>query len=230
MRFLRFCSEMIRGRPLWLCLLLCANYSAEAITVEWENIAGYKRNSPYGWNYSYDIGFYDNSLMIDVDVRLTGDSPSEALLDRWEDGIESIWSTDRFEVPILFDIDWVDTGYDYSVNVTNGFGRWDVLQWYTVGANGWGDAYQEEAAAHEYGHMFSLWDEYEGGAINPLTGLINTGGIMHTLKGPPLDYYYHPLLDWYHTNVTVDSSTNTFALLGITFLAIIVARTRFTAN
>jgi len=60
-----------------------------------------------------------------------------------------------------------------------------------------GDPYQEEDAAHEYGHMISMWDEYSGGAINPITGLINTGGLMHTLSGPTLDYYYTPFLNWY---------------------------------
>jgi len=77
-----------------------------------------------------------------------------------------------------------------------------MLTWYTVGAGGWGDSYQEAVAAHEYGHMISLWDEYSGGAVNPITGLINTGGLMHTLSGPTLDYYYDPFLTWYENKLT----------------------------
>lgn len=227
MRVLRLCSEIIKRHPIRLCLLTCASSSVDAITVEWQNISGYSSKPPYGWNFSYDIGYYDNSLMIDIDVRLTGDNPGDTLRERWEYGIESIWSTDRFEVPILFNIDWVDIGYDYSVTVRNGTGRWNMLNWYTVGASGWGDSYQEEAAAHEYGHMFSLWDEYKGGAVNPLTGLINTGGIMHILNGPPLEENYYSFLDWYRTNVTVDSSSNTFTLLGIALAALVVARRNF---
>ncbi|HNS55460.1 MAG TPA: PEP-CTERM sorting domain-containing protein, partial [Smithellaceae bacterium] len=112
-------------------------------------------------------------------------------------GIEGIWSTSRFNVPISFNVDWVTTGYDYSVNVTNSTGRWNMLNWYTIGAGGWGDAYQEEVAAHEYGHMIGEWDEYSGGAVDPVTKLINTGGIMHTLNGGTLDYYYKDFLAWY---------------------------------
>jgi len=72
-----------------------------------------------------------------------------------------------------------------------------MLNWYTVDAGGWGDAYQEEIAAHEFGHMVSMWDEYAEGAMNPVTELINTGGLMHTLNGLTLYYYYAPFLDWY---------------------------------
>jgi hypothetical protein len=49
--------------------------------------------------------------------------------------------------------------------------------------------------------MVSLWDEYTGGAVNPGTLLINTGGLMNTLSGPTLDHYYYPFLNWYDVNV-----------------------------
>ena len=57
-----------------------------------------------------------------------------------------------------------------------------MRSWYTVGASGWGDTYQEKVAAHELGHMIGLWDEYAGGAVDPLTALINMGGLMHMAR------------------------------------------------
>lgn len=39
--------------------------------------------------------------------------------------------------------------------------------------------------------------EYAGGAIDPATGRVNTGGLMHTLNGPTLNDYYAPFLNWY---------------------------------
>ena len=182
---------------LVLVFLLGQFANAEASTFTWEHMTGYMSSPPYGWTYSYDIGFYNDTLKIDVDIKLAGYNPDVSLTNRWEIGIESIWSTNRLSIPISFNVDWVTTDYDFVVNVVNGSDRWNMLNWYTVGAAGWGDAYQEEVAAHEYGHMVSMWDEYAGGAVNPATNLINTGGLMHTLNGPTLDYYYAPFLGWY---------------------------------
>lgn len=170
---------------------------AAAITIPWETRAGLLRSGVFGWSYSYDIGVVDDVLMIDVDIALTGADPGDALRTRWETGIENIWSTDRLGIPISFNVDWVSMNYDHLVTVISGDGQWNMLTWYTVGASDWGDAYQEEVAAHEYGHMISMWDEYAEGAVNPITGLIDTGGLMHTLNGPTLDYYYDPFLTWY---------------------------------
>ena len=182
-------KKIIRKMLVFIFLVgLCTN--AEAITFTWEHQTGLKISPPYGWAYSYDIGFYNGTLMIDVDIDLVGYDPGITLTNRWERGIESIWSTNRFNIPISFNVDWVSTNFDYRVKVVEGQGRWNMLTWYTVGVGGWGDSYQEEVAAHEYGHMLSVWDEYAGGAVNPITGLINTGGLMHTLNGPTLDYYY----------------------------------------
>jgi hypothetical protein len=172
----------------------------------------------YGWSYSYDIGFFDGLLMIDVDIALTGAHPGVDLQNRWESGIEQIWSTNRFEVPIRLNVDWVSSNYDQLVTIVSGTGRWNMLTWYTVGAAGWGDAYQEEVAGHEYGHMISMWDEYAGGAINPATGLIDTGGLMHTLNGPTLDYYYVPFLEWYedrHPAIVSEPGTDVLIAAGI---------------
>jgi hypothetical protein len=171
----------------------------------------------YMGTYSYDIGFYNGTLMIDVDIDLVGYDPGITLTNRWERGIESIWSTNRFNIPISFNVDWVSTNFDYRVKVVEGQGRWNMLTWYTVGVGGWGDSYQEEVAAHEYGHMLSVWDEYAGGAVNPITGLINTGGLMHTLNGPTLDYYYDPFLTWYQNNLTEAAvpEPSTMLLLGL---------------
>jgi hypothetical protein len=206
------CTKKLVRKLLVPVLLLAFNATAEAITFTWEHITGSRSSPPYGWNYSYDIGYYNDVLMVDVDIRLTGYSPSSTLRNRWENGIETIWSTDRFSVPISFNVDWVTTDYDQTVDVANTDGRWSLSHWYTIGASGWGDAYQEEEAAHEFGHMLSMWDEYAGGAVNP-ENLINTGGIMHTLNGPTLDYYYDPFLNWYQDKLPSLGDTNADGLV-----------------
>ena len=175
---------------------ICAE--ALAYSIPWETISGSKSDGAFGWNYSYDIGFFDHTLMVDVDIYLVGDAAQQSLLDRWEVGIEDIWSTDRFLIPISFNVDWVSDNYDQVVTIHDGSSDvFNMLNWNTMGANGWGDPYQEEVAAHEFGHMLGLFDEYSGGAVDPDTGLVNTGGLMHTLSGNTLDSYYNGIQDWY---------------------------------
>lgn len=190
-----------------LSILILSGICSEAIAVSipWETISGSRSSSGFRWTYSYDIGFLNNMLMIDLDINLIGDTANNnVLLNRWETGIEGIWSTNRFEIPISFNVDWVSENYDQTVYVHDGdTAIFNMLNWNTVGANGWGDEFQEEVVAHEVGHMFGLWDEYTGGAIDPVTGLVNTNGLMHTLDGGTLDYYYDDMLNWYQAAAPV---------------------------
>jgi hypothetical protein len=198
---------------LVVVFVLMMSATAGAYTFSWEHITGYRSSPPYGWNYSYDIGLYNNVLMVDVDIKLTGYDPAPALKNRWENGLESIWSTNRFSVPISFNVDWVTTNYDQVVTVTNSTGRWNMSSWYTQGAGGWGDAYQEKCAAHEFGHMLSMYDEYSGGALDPVTHRMNTGGLMETLNGGTLNYYYDPFLTWYQAKLASVPEPGSLCLL-----------------
>ena len=199
------------GLVLALTILFAGN--ASAFEIPWYTQTGSLSSGIFAWHYSYDIGFFNDTLMIDVDIALGGADPGLKLKTRWESGIEAIWSTDRFEVPIVFNVDWVGTAADQHVGVIPGAGRWNMLTWYTIDASGWGDAYQEEVAAHEFGHMIGLWDEHAGGAVDPLTGLTDTGGLMHTLNGQTLDSYYDGLLAWYDNRRSV-SEPGTVLLIG----------------
>jgi hypothetical protein len=173
-------------RCLVVLLFMCSNVMA--ITVDWETITGNRYSSPYSWNYSYDIGLFDDVLMVDLDIKMVGDVDS-SVLNKWESGIEDVWSTNRFDVPITFNVDWVDTDYDQYVYTVEGSGRSTMHKWY--------EDDDGRLAAHEAGHMFGLYDEYWGGATDPETGLAGTGGLMHTLSGLTLDHYYKDFLGWY---------------------------------
>jgi hypothetical protein len=179
-----------------LLFTICICTDAFALTFGWENISGVRISGPYYWRYSYDIGFFDDVLKIDLDIKPTGFTPSDELFNAWEHGIEDIWSTNRFSVPVSFNVDWVSNNYDQQVYIHNEKNVSRMSDWYTDNYDG-GFSVQDEIAAHEAGHMFGLWDEYAGGAINPNTGLINTGGLMANIRGNTLDYYYADMLGWY---------------------------------
>lgn len=198
-----------------LGILLSLQFSsASAITVDWQTISGSRYAPPsYGWNYSYDIGYFDDKLQVDIDVKLTGVDTTENLRNIWKSGFESVWSVDesRFGVAIDFNLDWVESSQDLLVNVIED-GRGNLSTWTINGTSN-----QSGFAAHELGHQMGLFDEYRVDIVDDATGevtgviegaldpnhpnRVNTGGIMATLSGDTLNYYYDDFLDWHVENV-----------------------------
>lgn len=218
---------------LIVLLLLVTSTSAAALTIPWETRFGHNSSGPVSWTYSYDIGLVDNVLMIDVDIAFIGAArPGAALRQRWESGIEGIWSTDRYSVPIHFNVDWVKAGRgDQTVTIIRGPGPWSLRTWYMGNPSGWGRRYHEEIAAHEFGHMIGLYDEYAGAPLDPLTGRVNTGGLMQTLDGPTLDHYYEAFLAWYEERgeaplAPLVPEPETILLLGAGVIALLVLPAR----
>jgi hypothetical protein len=185
-----------------------------------ETITEFKLSPPYAWLSSYDISFENQDLVIDIDIRLTGDDPG-ALLQVWEDGIQDIWSTafDIFDGTYLYDfafnVDWVTTNYDHTVQVVDGTGGTNKSTWYMQNPSGWPNSWHDRIAAHEFGHMFGLFDEYAGGAVDPVSGLIRSDSLMgdnRSVRADNLD----ALVDWLASasgeslSVVADSGTHFF--------------------
>ncbi|MGQ9366705.1 calcium-binding protein [Azospirillum sp. ST 5-10] len=144
----------------------------------------------FGWAVNYDLDFDGSTFTVQTRIDLAGADPG-ALQATWEQGIEDIWSgkmclTDGVELfPIAVDVAFVDADAHYTVTVRDGTGRDDMTNWYTDTA--WGPAYQDELAAHEFGHMIGMFDEYAGGAT--YNGFATTGTLMSDLT-PVLDEGY----------------------------------------
>ncbi|WP_051340876.1 calcium-binding protein [Azospirillum halopraeferens] len=145
----------------------------------------------YRWSVKYDLGFDGARFLVETRISLAGADPG-ALRSTWEQGIESLWngkaalSDGSALYPIAFDVRFVDANPHYTVTVHEGNGRYDMLNWYTDTA--WGPSYQDELAAHEYGHMIGMFDEYAGGAT--FNGYTTTGTLMADLTGKvPLGYF-----------------------------------------
>ena len=185
---------------------------ASAATYDWERMS---------YRYArYDIGYFDDAINVRLNMRNSGDYDGD-MLDRFEYGVEDMWTTDRFDTPIEVDFNWVETDYNYSINVDDQYGRSSWSHWYTSGP--WGDSYQEEVAAHEVGHFLGNYDEYESAwYIDPATGLVNTGGLMHTLRGDPLDYYYDDILEWFDNKTIITSSVPVPASIWLLMSGVVV--------
>ena len=148
----------------------------------------------YAWEVKYGLGFDGTAFNVQTKIHLTGDDPG-TYKQVWETGIEQIWSN-KFSLSdssgqyaIRFDVQFVDSGADYDVAVHNSAGGGDMLNWYLDTA--WGPSYQDELAAHEYGHMVGAFDEYAGAAT--YLGQTTTGTLMSDLTQTVTSNYLHSI-------------------------------------
>jgi hypothetical protein len=137
------------------------------------------------WNVKYDLHYDEIKFLVTTRIDLAGDMVPIYLVNTWEHGIESMWNKFFFKsdagrvMPVVFDVQFVDDGNSehYDVRFINGSGRTDMLTWYFD--SGWGQNYHDEIAAHEYGHMIGMFDEYSGGAT--YNNFVTTGTLMSDL-------------------------------------------------
>lgn len=187
---------------LTACTISFANpiYVNDIIT---QTVQGYRSSPPYGWTYKYDIGFSNLELNVQLRILLTGYNPGSALEQIWGNGIESAWDRKfdivdgSFKYHVNFDTTFLHSLTDtihHTVTVISGQGSGNMLNWYTTSA--WGAEYNGAYVAHEVGHMFSLYDEYSGGAVNPSSPLIDYTSIMGSLAGETYQRHYQPFLSW----------------------------------
>jgi hypothetical protein len=134
----------------------------------------------FGWTAAFEQTWSH----IVVRVKLNPDTgisnaTMNILRNRWSNGIQTIWSN-RWGVgrlgeatcPLTFEVQWVTANQHHSVRVrqapptgTN-LGLWDTLD-------------PGSTAAHEFGHMLGLVDEYsDTDTPCPARNPVNTGTIM----------------------------------------------------
>lgn len=157
----------------------------------------------FAWNYGYDIDLKDGMLLVNVAINLIpAGGVTRPELDRvkpaWEAGIERIWS-EQFALetpsgqryPIIVDVTFKGPRFHHEVVVRPGGGRSDELNWNLLDS--------PELAAHEFGHMLGVFDEYRRGAIAPQSGIIDTTSIMTSNPTAGMTYarHYKEFLAWF---------------------------------
>ena len=150
-------------------------------------------DDPYSWQVRYDISSTGERVNVALFVDLVGFDPGDPVKAAWRAGVDDAWNSRAFFddgtrlIPVELTFDFVDFGAHQTVNVFAGAGRFDMTNWYQTPL-GWGDAYHDESAAHEVGHMLGAFDEYAGGAT--YGGYTTTGTLMSDLSFAGFQNYF----------------------------------------
>lgn len=176
-----------------------------------QTVSHHLTSGGFAWDSQFDWEFTNQIMSISLNIDLIGANPGN-LVNVWEQGIEGIWSN-RYNIidgiytyPIVFDVNFVDVTADQVVTVHSGTGRSNMTNWYLDRPGGWDNSYQDEIAAHEFGHMLGLYDEYAGGAVNPnINPNVFTNSIMADL-GLTQRRHYEEILQLLSTATSRDLS------------------------
>ena len=170
-----------------------------------ETIAGCRQaKNGFSWKYGYDLALTQGLLIATVRINLI---PSQGItrwdLNRmkpiWKKGIEEIWShrfslecPDGKRYPILVEAIFQGPRFHHHVIVRPGAGRTDELNWNIQDS--------PELAAHEFGHMIGLYDEYENGAVAPIHAVVDPTSSMTSNPGKGVEAHarhYESFRRWF---------------------------------
>jgi hypothetical protein len=131
----------------------------------------------YGWTAAFEQTWSH----IIIRIRLNpdagiSDATMNTLRNTWRNGIQTTWSNrwrvgraDEMTCPLMFEVQWVTTNQHHTVRVRPGSARSNMTTWDTQDTGA--------VAAHEFGHMLGLVDEYSDSNC-PDRSPVNTGTIM----------------------------------------------------
>lgn len=131
----------------------------------------------YGWSAAFEQTW----THIRIRIRLNPDTGIPAatmnnLRTTWNNGIENTWSdqwgcglSGELTCSLTFEVQWVTTNQHHTVRVRQGPARSNMTTWDTNDTGA--------VAAHEFGHMLGLVDEYSDTNC-PNRSPVNTGTVM----------------------------------------------------
>jgi hypothetical protein len=132
----------------------------------------------FGWTAAFEQTWSHIiiRIMLNPDAGISN-ATMNTLRNTWSNGIQTTWSN-RWGVghvgevtcPLTFEVQWVTTNQHHIVRVRSGSGRANMGTWFTNDSG--------NVAAHEFGHMLGLVDEYSEPSVCPNRSPVNTGTVM----------------------------------------------------
>jgi len=174
------------------------HYERETATSPWEL-------ETFNWTTAYEIQYTRTELKVIVRINLTGETTTAALRSLWITGIQNRWNS-HFHIEnsrrlrVVFEPVFTSTDSHHTVEIHTGRAREEMTNWYLTSTG--------DTAAHEFGHMVGLKDEYrltreDYTSINvaPPPGPEPSGGytmpgLMGTAAGPVQGRHIRPFVAW----------------------------------
>jgi hypothetical protein len=168
----------------------------------------------------YEIDYNRTELRVKVRIKFTGEKAMPAHIAIWQNGIAAKWNNafhveNGRRIPIVFEPVWSPTSAHHEIELHKPpVVREDAANWYAgPGANpGPGNAQDTtdaNTAAHEFGHLIGLADEYNLTAADyqkytgtapppgptPASGY-DTTSVMAVITGPVEGRHMRPFVNW----------------------------------
>jgi hypothetical protein len=168
----------------------------------------------------YEIDYSRTELRVKVRIRFTGERATPAHIAVWQNGIAAKWNgafhvENGRRIPIVFEPVWNASSPHHEIELHKPpVVREDAANWYagpavSTAAGASQDTTDANTAAHEFGHLIGLADEYNLAAADyqritntpppagpaPASGYTTTS-VMGTISGPAEGRHMRPFVDW----------------------------------
>jgi hypothetical protein len=162
-------------------------------------VTGKGKTQDYEWTANYSVYMYENSIVIEVRIKLKG-KVSEQTKKAWLEGINAKWNNKfqfnngKRKVSLDFWAVFTDLNPHVEVDVVNkpkSSGDWDRRHWDAGDSEG--DT-QGDAAAHEFGHMIGNKDEYN--LPDGKGGKKSLDGVMSHAAQEAKERHFTQFLNW----------------------------------
>ncbi|MDX2441673.1 MAG: hypothetical protein QNK40_14120 [Desulfobacterales bacterium] len=185
----------------------------DPITTKAEIIKGQRQsNDKYSWQYGYTIQIKNQKMIISAAINLVPALGIKApclnqVKKAWEKGIEEIWShqfaitlPSGQKIPIVVDAIFRGPKYHHDIIVRPGKGRSDQLNWNITDT--------PVTAAHEFGHILGIYDEYEKGAVKSNSPSIDPTSIMtsNPVTGMVYERHFTDFLEWFKLKTNIQAA------------------------
>jgi len=180
---------------------------------------GYKLKD-FSVESKYEIDYNRTELRVKVRIKLTGEKATAAHIAIWQNGIAAKWNNafhveNGRRIPIVFEPVWSAASAHHAIELHKPpVVREDAANWYAgptanPGPGATQDTTDANTAAHEFGHLIGLADEYNLTAADyqkytgtapppgpmPASGY-DTTSVMAVITGPVEGRHMRPFVNW----------------------------------